>query len=284
MSVIPCTKNEELERQIDAFAEVLKTQAHALGEHGLDEVEFYQSGVFRGAIEKIRGQFSASRAEKRLFVRRILNRLQDLELVADYEEAAGGSRYDFLVVMPGGTQAAVSVKGCLDGNNTNVFERPPSVDEFLIWSICTNPGADPRKNAWSGIHTRLSAEIIDRGQRVDGVIIWDWQCGTLGRPCPKIRDRPDRTTEVGQWRLTPPCIYLMPSSVPSAELPAPLPRRLVETPLLQALHHTFLGTDDELNSVHVELAASAGQTTRRTTIIRDNQIAHASEFTPIRRR
>jgi hypothetical protein len=284
MSVIPCTKNAELERQIDAFAEVLKTQAHSLGEHGLDEVEFYQSGVFRGAIEKIRGQFSASRAEKRLFVRRVLNHLQDLKEVVDYEEAAGGARYDFLVVMPGGARAAVSVKGCLDGNNTNVFERPLGVDEFLIWSICTNPGADPRKNAWSGIHTRLSAEIIDRGQRVDGVIIWDWQCGTLGRPCPKIRDQPNRTTEVGQWRLTPPCIYLMPATNPSAEFPAPPPRILSETPLLQALHHAFFGKENELNSVYVQMGTLGAQTTRRTTIMRDGQVAHASEFTPIRRR
>jgi hypothetical protein len=38
------------------YAEVLKTDAHKLGAHGLSEQEFYDSGVFRGAIERIRGQ------------------------------------------------------------------------------------------------------------------------------------------------------------------------------------------------------------------------------------
>ena len=79
-----------------------------------------------------------------------------------------------------GQTAAIELKGCLDGNNTNIFERPPHAHEFIIWSVCTNPGADPRHNAWSGIHTRLSAEIISRHQLVDGIVIWDMVCGTIG--------------------------------------------------------------------------------------------------------
>lgn len=115
---------------------MLATQAHLLGDHGLGESEFYQSGLLRGAVERLRGQFSAARAEKRLFLRRVLNHLQDLELIADYSEAAGSARHDFIVSMPDGLSAAIAAKGCLDGNNTNVFERPAGVDEFLIWSIC----------------------------------------------------------------------------------------------------------------------------------------------------
>ena len=70
---------------------------------------------------------------------------------------------------------------CLDGDNTKLFERPNSADEFVIWSLCTNVGADPRRNAGSGVHTRISAEIIARNQRVDGLVIWDMMCGTIGR-------------------------------------------------------------------------------------------------------
>ena len=68
MSVIPCEKNERLTVLIEDYAEVLKTEAHKLGTHGLDEQEFYNSGVFRGAIERVRGQFSATMRMKREFV------------------------------------------------------------------------------------------------------------------------------------------------------------------------------------------------------------------------
>src|SRR5271165_934827 len=79
----------------------------------------------------------------------------------------------------------------------------------------TNPGADPRHNAWSGIHTRLSAEIISRSQRVDGLDIWDMVCGTFGRPCPKLESDTTRFTVVGPYRLPPPCIYLFPVTIPA---------------------------------------------------------------------
>ena len=60
MSVIPCKKNKELRKQIEEYSEALKTEAHKLGKHGLSEKEFYNSGLFRGAIERVRGQFAAT--------------------------------------------------------------------------------------------------------------------------------------------------------------------------------------------------------------------------------
>jgi hypothetical protein len=257
-----------------------------LGDHGLSEVEFYQSGLLRGAVERLRGQYSAAQAEKRLYLRRVLNHLQDLGSIVDYQETGGAARHDFVVTMPGGRTAAIAAKGCLDGNNTNLFERPEGIDEFLIWSICMSPGADPRRNAWSGLHTRLSAEIIERRQQVDAVVIWDWRCGTLGRPCPKLpADNPSRRTmEVGPWRLTPPCIYLMPRFIPSLTAPKPTPWTIGELPLAGALHVAFLGADDELNSVDVDVQQLGGELQRRTTVTRAGGVAHQSDFTPMRRR
>ena len=170
MSVIPCKQNAELKSKILEFAEVLKTQSHQLGEHGLTENEFYNSGLFRGAVERIRGQFSATMSEKRDFVRHILNHMQDGGFIQDWNSSGADNRHDYAVTMPTGRTAVIELKGCLDGNNTNIFERPPHAHEFIIWSVCTNPGADPQHNAWSGIHTRLSAEIISRSQRVDGLL------------------------------------------------------------------------------------------------------------------
>jgi hypothetical protein len=100
----------------------------------------------------------------------VLNYMQDQGFIQDCDSAGEANRHDYVVRLTG-TVGVIELKGCLDGNNTNIFERPPNAQEFVIWSVCTNPGADPRLNAWSGIHTRLSAEIISRQQQVDGVMI-----------------------------------------------------------------------------------------------------------------
>ena len=190
MSIIPCEQDQALRAKIEEFAEVLKTQAHTLKGHGLEEREFYDSGLFRGAIERISGQYSATMRDKRDFVARVLNHMQDGGFVDDWESAGEANRHDYAVTLPTGRQAIIELKGCLDGNNTNIFERPAHADEFIIWSVCTNPGADPRHNAWSGIHTRLSAEIISRSQRVDGLVIWDMVCGHDRTTLPEAAARP----------------------------------------------------------------------------------------------
>ena len=284
MSEIPCEKNEELRKKIVAFAEVLKTESHKLGDHGLDEVDFYQSGLFRGTIERIRGQFSAAMREKRDFVALVLAHMQDGKYISDWGSAGEANRHDYFVELNNGRTAIIELKGCLDGNNTNIFERPPHADEFILWSVCSNPGADPRHNVWSGIHTRLSAEIIERAQRIDGLVVWDWICGTTARPCPKISGSEDRLTEVGQYRLPPPCIYLFPSTVPSVRNnPMPRVNRLEDVGLLQAMHDCFGGKDEEVNSVTIEVAHRGSDMVRTTSISRGNIVRKTTDPTPIRR-
>ncbi|MTE02127.1 hypothetical protein GIY56_17700 [Paracoccus sp. YIM 132242] len=288
MAVIPCSSNLALQQQIEEFAEALATQSHQLGAHGLDEAAFYESGILRGAIERLRGRYSADTREKRAFVRLVLNHMQDRGFITSYDDTRSANRHDYLVVMPSGAVCAIALKGCLDGNNTNIFERPAEASEFVLWSICTNPGSDPRHNVWSGIHTRLSAEIIERGQQVDGLVVWDWLCGTARRPCPKLAHAgaPDqRLTEVGQYRLTPPCIYLFPSAIPDAAgEPDPTPHSLESITFLEALHRCFGGCDKELNQVRVAVSHHGAEVVRRTTVTRGGALAHGSEPTPIRRR
>lgn len=284
MSSIPCQLNPNLRRQIEEMAEALKTEAHTLGDHGLDEREFYDSGLFRAVVERIRGQFIASMREKRDFVTHVLNFMQDRGFIADWESAGGANRYDYSVTMPDGRIAAIELKGCLDGNNTNIFERPPHANEFIVWSVCLNAGADPRRNAWSGIHTRLSAEIISRSQVVDGVVIWDMVCGTVGRPCPKIHGRPERLVPVGPYQLTPPCIYLFPATIPSPRNnPHPRPQRLDEVALLNAFSDCFGCEEDEINSVEFAVQYRGTETVRATTISRGGVVQKTSRPTPIRR-
>lgn len=282
MSVIPCQKNAELRKLIEEYADVLKTRAHELGTHGLSERDFYEGGLFRGAIEKLRGQFSATMRQKREFVRHVLNYMQDLGFIANWESAEGSMRHDHMVELPTGRLAAIELKGCLDGNNTNIFERPASAHEFIIWSICTNASADPRLNSWSGIHTRLSAEIIERGQRVDGVIIWDMVCGTVGRPCPKMAD--SSGVPVAHYILPPPCIYVLPATIPTPRAnPSPVAQTLGEVQLLQAFHECFRGRGEDVNYVDFEVEHRGAETARRTTIRRGGEVVRESKLTAIRR-
>jgi len=284
MNILPCCQNEGLRKLIEEYADTLKTEAHSLGTHGLSEEEFYNSGVFRGAIERVRGQFSATMREKREFGRCILNYMEDRGAIRKWESSGEDNRHDYTVTLPTGRVAVIELKGCLDGNNTNIFERPPHAQEFVIWSVCTNPGADPRHNAWSGIHTRLSAEIISRQQRVDGVIIWDMVCGTIGRPCPKLENAQDRLTVVSHYQLPPPCIYVMPSTIASPRNnPHPVAQTLEEVQLLEAFHRCFGGRDNEVNYVDFDVEHRGADTVRRTRIRRAGEVVRESELTAIRR-
>lgn len=283
MTVIPCQQNDRLQLLIREFAETLKTQAHTLGNHGLNEEEFYNSGLFRGAIERIRGQYSATTREKREFARDVLNFMQDRGFIRDWESAAEANRHDYVVRLTSGKVCVIELKGCLDGNNTNIFERPANAQEFVIWSVCTNPGADPRRNAWSGLHTRLSAEIIARQQRVDGVIIWDMACATVGRPCPKLEVQ-NRLTAVAHYMLPPPCIYVMPATIATARNnPRPTAQNLNEVHLLRAFHECFRGTAEEVNYVDFEVGHQGAEIVRKTTIRRNGAIVAQSNLTPLLR-
>lgn len=284
MSIIPCERNIDLREKIKIFSETLKTEAHRLGDHGLSEAEFYNSGLFRGAIERIRGQFSATMRDKREFVQHILNYMQDGRFISDWEFTGDGNRHDYTVSLQFGRTAVIELKGCLDGNNTNIFERPANADEFIIWSVCTNEGADPRRNAWSGVHTRLSAEIISRNQRVDGVVIWDMICSTLGRPCPKVLTDPSRLTVVGPFSLPPPCLYIFPATIPAPRNnPKPHSQQLTNVHIIQAFNDCFRCKSEEINYVSFDVTYKGADTVRTTRIVRDGKVQRESRPTAIRR-
>ncbi len=286
MSAIPCEKNDELRHRINAFAEALEAEAHKLGNHGLSEAEFRQSGIFRGAIERLRGQFAASMADKREFAAAVLDALAGSGAIRSWSSTGESNRHDYEVVLTDGRLSCIELKGCMDGNNTNIFERPSKADEFVIWSVCTNPGGDPRHNVWSGIHTRLSAEIISRSQQVDGLVVWDWLCGTIGRPCPKVASGRAQLKRAGSYDLPPPCLFMFPSAIPDpVHAPRPEPNRLDDVGFMKALHDVFgQGTDEYINSVDIEVGYRGDQLVRLTRIIRDGEVAYeASRPTPIRR-
>ena len=260
---IPCQKDPELKRKIDEFAEDLKVQAHTVGRHGLSENEFYESGIFEGAIQRVRGQISAKMSEKKAFVQHVLNFMQDQGYILDWIEAGNQNRHDYSVTMPTNSVVAIELKGCLDGNNTNISERPPHADEFVVWSVCQNKGADPRHNLWSGIHVRFSADIISE---------------------PKVENDPERITELGPYRLPPPCVYTFPGTIPSPRNnPKPRPRNVEDIEFLDAIHRCFNGDDREVNQVEFETSIVGVELVRSTTISRGGIVRRQSKPSPIRR-
>lgn len=286
MNIIPCGGNQiASEADIDQIAEKLKTEAHTLGGHTLDEKEFYSSGLFRSAIERIRGQFSASMGEKREFVKHILNYMQDNNFIADWESAGASNRHDYEVILNNESVTAIELKGCLDGNNTTIFERPPNATEFVIWSICNNVGSNIQKNVWSGIHTRLGPDIIaGKQQVVDGLIVWDWICGSKDRPCPKIAFKPERITSVGPFSVPPPCLYIFPSTIPSPRNnPSPPARKVGDVQLMKAFFNCFQGETSEIHQVRYYVENRGSGMSRTTTINSDGEILRNSGPSPIRR-
>lgn len=275
--------------EVERYAEAIRLAAPEIGSHGLTPDEFWDSGLFHSAIERLRGQRAAGAVDKRNWMAAVLDHLKRMDAIRSWEFMGSGDRYDYQVVMPDGRISIIETKGCLDGNNTNIYQRPPNADEFIIWSLCQNPGANPRHNAWSGLHTRLGAETIHSRQRVDGVVIWDMVCGTAGRPCPKLLDDPSRATVIGQvlpdvLRVPPPCIYLFPRTIPDARTnPHPPCWQLREVQLLHALWTTFNGRISDVVEVRIETRMSGVQLQRKTTLVREGEVFQSSQWTDLRR-
>jgi hypothetical protein len=262
----------------------LREAASSIGSHGLSDKDFWQSGVFDSAIERLRGQRAASMETKRRFVASVLNYLKEKRQIADWSYTGSGERYDYELGFPDGGVGIIETKGCLDGNNTNIFERPPNADEFIIWSLCQNAGADPRHNAWSGLHTRLSAEIVSRRQRVDSVVIWDMLCGTVGRPCPKTAGRPERFTGIAGYNVPPPCIYLFPRTIPDPRNnPNPPTWSREDLRFVRALSNAFNTETSDFVTVSIETRMNDAYVQRKTSYSRDSKIEAQSRWTTLRR-
>ncbi len=281
--VIFCELSQTTDQLIQSYVEALITQAPSIGNHGMSADEFWRSGLFRAAIERLRGTQAATTNEKRNFIERILDFLKTQGKIASWKFSGLRERHDYEVDI-GGYICIIEAKGCLDGNNTNIFQRPPNADEFIIWSLCQNPGSDPRHNVWSGIHTRLSAEIMHRKERVDGLIVWDMLCGTKGRICPKLATQPDRCTRVGSFDLPPPCLYLFPRTIPDVRNnPNPVCWKIDEVRFLKILYDVFKCNAQDVVAIGIEARVSGSDIERRTVWKRDSQIVVKSQWTKIKR-
>ncbi len=283
--IIPCRLPAGRQQDISNLADAIQSAAPSLGAHGMSVDDFRESRILEAAIERLRGKRVAAMAEKRRFMQEVLDHLQTESRICSWQFVGGGERYDYEIRMPTGRVSIVETKGCLDGNNTNIFQRPAQADEFVIWSLCQNPGGDPQHNAWSGLHTRLGAEIVHRREPVDAVIIWDMLCGTAARPCPKLEARPQSAVEIaGRYRMPPPCVYMMPASVPDPRNnPHPRCARPEDVRLAQALLESFGGGPSDIVEVRIEVRIADATIERKTTFVRDQREIASSRWTKIKR-
>jgi len=279
---VPCILSDEMANMVTQYAEALRTAAPTIGNHGLTEAEFWRSGLFRSAIERLRGQQAAATKEKYGFVAWALDQLKAAGLVMDHKFTGAGDRHDFHVYLPDERVCVIEAKGCLDGNNTTIFQRPPNAEEFLIWSLCQNQGSDLRAGVWSGTHTRIGAKIIAENVHVEALIVWDALCGGAGRPCPKIAE--GRGLEVNNVMIPPPCIYLFPRTIPDPRNnPRPHMPKLSDVALAAALVRHFGGDERDVTEVQIEARMKGASVERKTTLIRSGRIVRQSNWTELKR-
>jgi hypothetical protein len=109
-------------------------------------------------------------------------------------------------------------------------------------------------------------------------------CGTAARPCPKLLADSGRTTQLGTFRLPPPCIYLFPRTVPDARNnPKPPPWKLDELTFLSTLAKSFNALKSEVISVALEVSAKESEIQRRTIFMQNGRLIDQSKPTTLKR-
>jgi hypothetical protein len=90
--------------------------------------------------------------------------------------------------------------------------------------------------------------------------------------------------EVSHYRLPPPCIYLLPATIPSPRNnPNPPAQKLGDVEILKAFADCFKANEHDVNSVTFAVAHDGPDTVRSTTVVRDGMTQRTSNRTAIRR-
>ncbi|MBI2422783.1 MAG: hypothetical protein HYV27_08130 [Candidatus Hydrogenedentes bacterium] len=271
-----------MKREVDAIASDIKSTFMRNYGAGLDDK--VKLGLFQAAIESLRGTQAASPKAKREFVSLILDFMLSPGSISSWVFSGGQDRHDYVLNMPDNTTVIIEAKGCLDGNNTNIFQRPPQAEEFYIWSLCQNVGSDPRHNVWSGIHTRLGAELIHRKEKIDGLIVWDMLCGTVGRPCPKCIGHPEKLISLPGKSVPSPCLYIFPRTIPDPRNNSkPDVARMADLKFFQALAALFGCDKADINEVSIQVRMEDANLQRKTTVRRDGEVVSESNWATLRR-
>lgn len=270
-------------------------QAHNIPVQAYDD-------LLRMAVESMRGTNAATTSVKRQFMTFILDLMRTDSVISSWDFIGSTVRQDYRVEMLDGRLVAIEAKGCGDGNNMNIWDRPLWADEFIVWSLCESLAHQPGHGVWSAIATRLAPNMIfnqmnNNQQRVDAFVYYDWRCGSDLRPCPKgygvyglrsgVTDVKGQTTPVisegghgADW-MPPPSIYLFPQTVPQ------VPHNLappVHTPatchFAEALLSAFKVPQRAMSDIVSTVPIEVQQGSRPDTIQVRVAIYHGHDSTP----
>jgi hypothetical protein len=254
--------------------------------HGISPTDYPL--LFNSAIQSLRGTSAATTAEKRLFGAQILNFMKEQTLIADWQYLGTEGRNDYRVNLPNGRSVAIEAKGCPDGNNMTIYERPSWAEEFIIWSQCPNSLAkDPGEGVWSGLSTRLFPHMMESDtQRVDALIFYDGRCASSFRQCPYqfginngLREAATNIPGYPEadW-MSAPCVYLLPrTKAHFSSNPKPPLTSLNDSQFVMALLRAFSVPGERMRGhvqwASVEVKQDASGRYRRVSLGRglDNQ-------------
>lgn len=270
---LPCRSSfssHQIEAAKDILANLGQTSGNLLAGAGIDSEDW--PDVLRATVESLRGTASATAKVKQRFIEAVLDHCKAINVISGWNFEGTDGRHDYRVGLPDGTDVAIEAKGCPDGNNTTIWDRPSWAHEFIVWSLCPESlQHNPGKGAWSGVGTRLAPKIVAEKQLVDAFIYWDGRCGTELRLCPKkygVRGqlRANATTIKGEkgredW-IPPPCVFLFPKTVPRVgSNPNPKSQTYKDVKFVNALLTAFNVPEEEKAAyVHEVQIATKGTT------------------------
>ncbi len=233
--------------------------------------------LLRAAVESLRGTASATTSDKRHFLETVLEYGVEQKIFEKWAFVGTENRQDYRVDLADGTAVSIEAKGCPDGNNMNIWDRPGWAQEFVVWSMCPESLAhEPGEGLWSGIATRLIPKLAAERTVVDALVFWDSRCGSERRRCPKrygvegnLRSRATGIPgQDGRAWLPPPCIYLFPTAPPVVRNnPTPRTHTLATCKFADAFLHLFNVPEAE-RPLYVHEASVQSRGTDRGTQIR----------------
>jgi hypothetical protein len=233
--------------------------------------DYHNSLVFRSAVESIRGTFIASSTVGREdLVGEVLNKLEQRNQIAGYEQNKGARRFDFTVAIERNPDyfAALEVKGG-EGNSINISDRPLWAREFAVWSHLDGAIVNQPAHGAHAIINRLTNDMVRRDKHVDTLFIKDALCGSPARPCPKYPiSRPQH--EVA------PDVFLFPQRTPSLEDPDP-PLHTLQTLKLPNLVLSSFNLSAEEFAQHIWQVRVLLIQLDNGKLVREIQVVHQTE-------
>lgn len=176
-------------------------------------VEEYEH-AFQAAIEKLRGSFSASNANRRSFLIGLFSEMEARGHISGFEMPRYGDDTVYRLAVPDVGNVAIIQKGCPDGQHSSVrWSRPQWAAETYLWWLCPSMNSEPGMHIWKGVNRLRQRFFSDAPDTLDGVIFHNELCGSPNRPCPKVNN----SIVIDGRPVPPPCLYVMPARQDDAE-------------------------------------------------------------------